>query len=71
MDPVTTVLGGVLVAVVSGAIGKTLGSNGKMSENHCEEKRQSCQTIVITKIDNVARKVDDLTSIVNNKLLGL
>ena len=70
MDPVTTILGGVLIAVTSGTIGKYIGGNNKISESHCDEKRRSCQDLLISKIDNIGKKVDELTKVVNNKLLG-
>ena len=70
-DPVTIVLGGICVAVVYGTVGKYIGSNDKVTEEHCGEKQQACQKLIITKIDNIGRKVDDLSKVVNNKLLGL
>ncbi|MBU2249296.1 MAG: hypothetical protein KKD77_21290 [Gammaproteobacteria bacterium] len=71
MDPVTVVLGGVVIAVASGTIGKYIGGNGKISEKHCDEKRASCQGLIVTKIDNLTKVVDELKKAVNNKLLGI
>jgi len=71
MDPVTTVLGGIVVAGISASAGKYLGSNGKITEERCKEKRQSCQGLLIEKIDNLADKVESLTKIANTKFLGL
>lgn len=70
-DPITVVFGGICVAVVSGAVGKYLGGNGKVSDEHCDERQKSCQALIVTKIENVEKKVDALTKAVNNKLLGI
>ena len=70
-DPTTVVLGGICVAVVSGAIGKYAGSNGKVSEDHCGERQSSCQNLMVEKIENLGKKVDTLTKAVNNKILGI
>ena len=71
MEPVTTVLGGVVIAIMAGAIGKSVGANGKISEGHCEEKRKSCQSLLGEKIDNVGKKVDALAKVVSDKILSL
>ena len=70
-EPVTVILGSIVVALVSGAAGKYLGSNGKVKENQCEERRDSCVILVGEKIDNLTRIVNKLEKAVNNKLLGL
>ena len=71
MEPLTTIFGGVIVAITSGVLGKHIGGNGKVGEDHCDEKRSSCQTLLIEKIENVGEKVDKLAKIVNNKILGI
>jgi hypothetical protein len=65
------ILGGIVIAGVSGAVGKVLGSNGKVHEETCEERRLSCTQIIGTKIDNLTSTVSKLERAVNNKLLGL
>lgn len=70
-DPVTVAFGGICVAVISGAVGRYIGENGKVSDEHCEERQKACQALIVTKIENVEKKVDALTKAVNNKLLGL
>ena len=70
-EPITTILGGVCVAVISGTIGKYIGSKDKVSETHCGEKQRACQNLMLEKLDNLGTKVDSLTKAVNNKLLGL
>ena len=71
MDYTTQIIGGLLIAVVSGIIGKLLGSSGKVAEKHCDERQASCQRLLIEKIDNVGKKVDSLAKIVNEKILNL
>ncbi len=70
-DPMTVLLGGICVAVISGTVGKYIGNSGKVSEGHCEEKRGSCQGLLIEKISNLDKKVDNLTKAVNNKIFGI
>ena len=70
MEPVTTVLGGALVAIVSGAVGKAIGSNGKVDEEHCGERRGACSEKLAIKIDNLSKKLDELTDIINSKTFG-
>ena len=71
MEPATTVLSGIVVVGVSAAVGKYLGGNGKVTDEHCEEKRTSCQGLLIEKIDTINDKLDALTNVVNAKILGL
>jgi len=71
MESVTTILGGIVVAGVSLAVGKYVGGNGKVTDEHCNEKRTACQELLAIKIDNLITKVEALTKVVNNKLLGL
>jgi hypothetical protein len=71
MTPTEITLGGIVTAVISGTIVKLFSNKSKMSENHCIEKQISCQKLLIEKIDNLGKKVDDLSKVVNNKLLGV
>jgi len=71
MEPVTWILGGVVITGVSVTIGKIWGTNGKVTDQHCSEKQIACQNLVIEKIGNVGRKVDDLAKLVNDKLISL
>ncbi len=65
MEPMSVVMGGVVIAVVSGTIGKVLGSNGKVKEKNCIERRDSCILLVAEKIDNLAKTVTSLKDAVN------
>ena len=60
MDPTTAILGGVLVAFVSGAAGKLWGNNNKVKDKLCDERRHACSSLVIEKIDNLTVVVGDL-----------
>jgi len=70
-EPITYILSGVVIAFVSGTTGKYLGSNGKVKDKTCAERQHACSTIVISKIDNLTKTVDELKKAVNNKLLGI
>jgi len=71
MELVTTVLGGIVIAVVSGTVGKGIGTNDNVKASTCLERRTACDSLVTEKIDHLARKVDELTKAVNSKLLGM
>jgi hypothetical protein len=71
IDPITSILSGLLIAVISGVIGKSIGSNRKVNEGICIERQKACQSLLIEKIDNLDEKVDNFIKIVNTKLLGL
>ena len=70
-DPLTTVFGGICVALISGIFGKYLGGNGKVTDAHCNEKQKACQDLMTEKLDNLVDKVDNLTKAVNGKILGV
>ena len=67
---VETILGGVVIAVISGVIGKSIGANNSVKNPTCTERQRSCQSLITEKIDNLGEKVDSLTKAVNHKLLG-
>ena len=66
MEPTTTIIGGVLVAVISGAIGKYAGSNGRVKNEQCGERREACTNLLIEKIDNLTITVDGLKTDISN-----
>lgn len=68
---VDTILGGVVIAVISGVLGKSLGANNSVKNSICTERQISCQKLITEKIDNLGEKVDSLTKAVNHKLLGI
>jgi hypothetical protein len=65
------ILGGIVIALLSGIIGTVIGSKGRVRENLCDERRSSCSELIAEKIDNLAKIVEKLERSVNNKLLGL
>lgn len=65
MEPVTWIFGGITIAVVSGAVGKSFSNSNKVKEKTCVERRESCILLVSEKIDNLAREVSDLKDAVN------
>lgn len=66
-----TILGGIIIALVSGIAGKAIGDKEAIKEPQCNQFRSSCQALLIEKIDNIADKVEALTMVVNSKLLRL
>lgn len=77
-DPAHAVLGGLVIAFVSGGVGAVIGGWRKISDVRCDERRSSCFGLVVEKLDHFNDKLDkvsadlkDLTKKVNGKLLGL
>ena len=64
MEPITAITGGVLVAVVSGVVGKALGNRNGVKNSLCDERRHACSTLIIEKIDNLTHMVTDLRKVV-------
>ena len=82
MEVITSVLGGVVIAVISGVTGKALNSKDSVDCHQCTERRMSCQALLTEKIDSghslltqkldtVTDKVDILTKAVNSKIFGI
>lgn len=66
-DPVTIILGGMVVAVVSGTVGRYLGSNGRIKDAQCGERREACSSLIIEKIDHLVTSVDDIKKYIANQ----
>lgn len=62
------ILGGIIIALVSGMIGKFIGDYTSVRKDSCIQLRSSCQALLIEKIKNLEDKVDGLTKAVNNKI---
>lgn len=71
MEPATTVLGGMVIAIISGVIGKSIGTNDNVKNKFCNERQRACQNLLVEKIESLHRDIKSLTDIVNGKLLGL
>jgi hypothetical protein len=57
--------------LLSGFLGKIVGEKGRVKCATCEEYRKSCQEVLKVKLDNLIKEVEQLTRVVNNKLLGI
>ena len=66
MEPLTYVFGSITIAVVSGVVGRSIGSHKKVREDTCVERREGCVKLLTTKIDNLENKIDNLTEFVKN-----
>jgi hypothetical protein len=66
-----TVLGGLVIALVSGIVGNFIGERENVKCHECDGKQKACQALLLEKIGNVAKEVSALTVAVNSKLLGI
>ncbi len=72
MEPVGYVLGGALLSVVTGVVGKYIGSNGKVKEDTCDERRLTCNKLVDEKLHTIDSKLDIiLTALKKNNFLSM
>lgn len=71
MSTLETILGAVLISIVSGVIGKSLSDHNSVKIITCNSNRTACQALISEKIDHLCTKVEALSTIVNSKLLGL
>lgn len=53
MDPTVYIMTGIIVAMVSAMIGHIIGKNGKVSIEHCSERRQACNSLILEKLLNL------------------
>lgn len=68
-DPIAYVLGGIVIAFTSGTIGRFTGSNGRVKEDHCGERRLSCTTLINSKLDTLTASVNKLEKTINDKIV--
>ena len=71
MNLIESILAGLLIAIISGLIGNYISHRSNVSHFNCTLNRSACQNLLNEKLDNITEKVDSLTKMVNNKLLGL
>jgi len=71
VEPATSILGGIVIAVVSGIVGKSIGSNNNIKQTTCNDRQKSCQALLLEKIEHLSDKVDTLTKAVNEKVFGV
>ena len=65
MEPVTIILGGMIVAIVSGTVGKSLSGYNKVRERSCTERRESCVLLISEKIDHLTDTVNNLKDVIS------
>ena len=64
MEPVTVILGGIAVSVISGAVGKVWGNGDKVKLGTCIERRLACTSLLGSKIDNLAKDIIEIKNAV-------
>lgn len=70
MDVATTILGGFMIAILSGIVGKAIGSSNNVKVLTCSERQLSCQKLVTEKIDHLTEKIDDLAKAINSRIMN-
>jgi hypothetical protein len=72
MEPITYIFGGVVLTLISGIVGKAIGSNGKVKENTCGERRVACNKLVDERLHSMDVKLDIIIkALPKNNPLGI
>jgi hypothetical protein len=66
MTPLEYVSCGLVISIISGIIGHTVGSKGKVGNSTCSERRDSCTATINAKLDNIVSEISDLKKLVIN-----
>jgi len=64
----TTILAGVVIALLSGIVGRSIGERDTIKQSTCNERREACQQLIFEKIDNLSKEIRALTELVRTKL---
>lgn len=67
MDQTTIMVSGALLAIVTGFIGRAIGSNGRVKENSCGERREACNKLISEKLHTMDEKLDSIVSVLKDK----
>lgn len=68
MEPITWITGGLLISVVSGVVGKSIGTNDNVKDSTCKERQEAFRGIIIEKIDGLSSKFDNLEKSINSRI---
>ncbi len=58
MEPLSIVLGGALLSVVTLGAGKMWGSNGRVKDATCGERRVACNKLIDERLHSMDEKLD-------------
>jgi hypothetical protein len=58
MEPLSYILGGTLFSFVTLSIGKIWGSNGRVKDATCGERRISCNKLIDERLHSMDEKLD-------------
>ena len=62
---------GIIIALVSGIVGKMIGSIGRVEKVSCVQMRESCQTLLVEKMEHMSNRLDELAKIIDVKILKI
>jgi hypothetical protein len=71
VEPITSVLGGIVIAMVSGSIGKSIGTHNRIKRTECDQIRAACKELICEKIDHLGEKIDEMKKVIDGKVIGL
>jgi hypothetical protein len=58
LHPMETILGGLLVSMISATLGAFFGSRNKVALPECLERRASCTALIDSKLESIEKKID-------------
>lgn len=59
------ILGAVIIALLSGLVGKILGEHGKVSKLDCEERQSGCMKIVCVELAHIKDELKEIKNSIN------
>ena len=62
METAVIILSGILITVIAGIIGKSMGTSNKVSEETCAERRDKYNDLILAKFKAVEDRLDLITT---------
>lgn len=60
MDITTSILGGIVIAIISGIAGKCLWTNDRVRDTTCKERQIACSALLVTEVKSLTASIDEL-----------
>jgi hypothetical protein len=58
MTVASQIMMGLLIAIISGILVHVFDGTKKVSQTHCNERRQACNQLVIQRLKSIEEKID-------------
>lgn len=72
MDPLTPlgyILATILIALLTGMIGKNMGGAGRISEKDCDKNRNACSRLIDQRLGRIEEDIKSIFKLINESLI--